>query len=168
MQSNTEKYVLIVVPGLSTGSSSLTTSTSPTSSPQDSTEDPSSSPATTRRRRTSSPQQGNQLRDSTDTKNKHKNKDTEPVQGDFLRYLPNWLEDFTENLKDDGVLATRDTPASTSRASDSEHPRKAVSGKHCIFMHIPKDRNCVEENQDYKSSLQETHWCCSTSSRKLW
>ena len=50
--------------------------------------------------------------------------------------------EFTENLEDEGVLASRDTPASTSRKSDSEPPRKAVSEKHTLFIHFPTDRNC--------------------------
>ena len=48
-------------------------------------------------------------------------KDTDQVQGNFLRDLPEWLEDFTENLLDEGVSASRDTPASTSR--DHNTPR---------------------------------------------
>ena len=59
-----------------------------------------SSPATIRRRSTSSPVLGDQL-------------------GNLLRNSPEWLEDSTEKLVDDGVSAPRDTPASTSRESDS-------------------------------------------------
>ena len=45
---------------------------------------------------------GNQLRDHTDTKKiKNQIKDTVPAQGDLLRDLPEWLEDFTENLEDE-------------------------------------------------------------------
>ena len=58
----------IVVPGLSTGVSSSTACTSRTSITQNSTEESSSSPATIRRRSTSSPPLGNQVRDSTHTK----------------------------------------------------------------------------------------------------
>ena len=61
------------------------------------------------------------------------------MQRDLLRDLP--LEDFTENLDGEEVLASRDTPASTSRESDSEPPRKVVPKKHSIFTHFPKDRN---------------------------
>ena len=52
------------------------------------------------------------------------------------------MSEWSENLEDEGVLASRDTPASTSRKSDSEPPRKAVSEKRTIFVHFPKDRNC--------------------------
>ena len=41
--------------------------------------------------------------------------------------LPEWLEDFIENLEDGGVLASRDTPARTSRDSQSEPPRKVFT-----------------------------------------
>ena len=58
-----------------------------------------------------------------------------------MRDLPEWLEEFTENL-DEGVLASRDTTASTSHDSDSERPTKVVSKKHSIFTHFPKNRNC--------------------------
>ena len=36
------------------------------------------------------------------------------------------------------MLASRDTPASTSRKSDSEPPRKAVSEKRTIFVHFSR------------------------------
>ena len=55
-------------------------------------------------------------------------KDTDPVQGNLLPDLPEWLEDFTENIMDQGVSASRGTPASTSRESDQELSRKVVSG----------------------------------------
>ena len=64
VQCNTENLVPIVVPGLSTGSSSTTASASPVSLPQD-TSDDSSSPATTRRGGTSIPVLGNRLQDPT-------------------------------------------------------------------------------------------------------
>ena len=50
------------------------------------------------------------------------------------------MEESTENLEDEGVSASRDTPAST-HDSDSERRTKVVSRKHSIFPHFPKDRN---------------------------
>ena len=64
IQCNTENYEPIVVPGWSTGPSSSSASASPTSFPQDKFDDSSSSP---RRRSTSIPVFGNQLRDPTET-----------------------------------------------------------------------------------------------------
>ena len=55
--------------------------------------------------------------------------------------------ELTENLEYEGVLASRDTSASTSHDSDSERPRKAVSEKQSIFTHLPKDRNCEVSNR---------------------
>ena len=43
---------------------------------------------------------------------------------------------------DEGVSASRDTPASTSRESDSEPPEKSGIGKHSISTHFPKDLTC--------------------------
>ena len=74
--------------------------------------------------------------------NKNKDEDIDPVQGDLLHDLPEWLEEFTENLVDERVPALRSTPASSSRESGPEPPRKVVSGKHSIHTHFPKDRNC--------------------------
>ena len=128
-----------MVPGLSTSSSILTASASLTSLPQNTTDDSSSSPATTRRRSTSSQPRQSPSRDPTETNPKQKqNEATVPVKADLLRDLPEW----SENLEDEGVLASWDTPASTSRKSHSELPRKAVSEKHTVFVHFPKDRNC--------------------------
>ena len=137
----TRKTMAILVPGLSTGSSSSTTRTSPTTPPQDWTvEDSTPGPATIRRRSTCNRILGDQLHDSEQTEDKNKNID--PTLGNRLHDLPEWSEDFTENVEDEGVLETENTPASTSRESDSELPRKVVSRRHGIFTHSAKDRNC--------------------------
>ena len=68
--------------------------------------------------------------------------DTAPVRRNLLRDLLEWLEDFTEHLVDEGVTASQDTPAITSRESHSECSRKVVLGKHSIFSHFRKDPNC--------------------------
>ena len=103
----------IVVPGISTGSSNSTASTSPTSLPQDSTEDSASNPATVRRRSASSPVLGDQLRDSEQSEGD--GEDTDPVQGSLLRGLPQWLEDFT------------DKPSGLRSVSIKGHTRKHFS-----------------------------------------
>ena len=73
IQCNTENYAPIVVPGSSTGSSSSSASTRPKSLPQNTSDASSSSPAITRRRSTSIPVLGNQLRDPTENQ-KHNQK----------------------------------------------------------------------------------------------
>ena len=72
----------------------------------------------------------------------HKNADNETVRGDPLRDLPEWLEEFTENLVDERVPAYRDAPASSSHELPSVPRAKVVSGKLSMFTHFPKDRNC--------------------------
>ena len=67
---------------------------------------------------------------------------TRPYGEPPLRDLPEWLEEFTENLVDASVPADRDAPARSSRESASEPRGKVLSGKHRIKTHFPKDRNC--------------------------
>ena len=86
-------------------------------------------------------------------KTKIKNEDTDLVQGNLMHDLPEWLEEFTENLVDDKVPALRDTLANSSRESDPEPSRKVVSGQHSIHTHFP-----MQEDRDYKGCLQKTHW----------
>ena len=80
----------------------------------------------------------NQQKPKTQTKMER----NETVRGNPLRDLPEWLEEFTENLVDESVPAHRDAPASSSRESASESRGKVVSGKHRIYTHFPKDRSC--------------------------
>ena len=151
-----------------TMSQSLSAGASPTSLTQDSTGNSLSSPATTGRRCTSNLALGVQFRGSEQWEGD--GEDPDPVQGDLLRDMPEWLEDFAENAVDEGVSASPDTPASTSRESDSKPPRKVTLVKHCILTHFPKNQRLrgMQENQPLKGSLQETHWWSITSRRKLW
>ena len=61
---------------------------------------------------------------------------------DNQRDPPEWLQKFTENLLDVSVPEHRDAPASSSREPPQEPRGKVVSGKHSIYSHRPKDRNC--------------------------
>ena len=79
---------------------------------------------------------GDPSREPEENQNQKKNKDNDRVRGDPLRDLPEWLEDFAENLVDESVPKHRDAPARSSRESGSETRGKVVSGKHS------KDRNC--------------------------
>ena len=63
------------------------------------------------------------------TKKQNKNKDNSLASSNRLRDLPDWLEEFTENLEGKEVPASRDTPANTSQDSDSERTTKLVSRK---------------------------------------
>ena len=54
--------------------------------------------------------------------------------------LPEWLQNFKENLKDTELRAS----AHSSPESDLEYPTKVASKprKHSMETHFPKDRNC--------------------------
>ena len=139
IECNTANYVPFVVSGLSTSSSSSSSPTSPTSSSQEALT-PTQHPASIRSKSMSDEVRGDSSRGPTETENPNKN-DNEEVRGETLRDLPEWLEEFAENLVDDGVPEHRDA-SSSSHELLSEPRAKVVSGKHSIFTHFPKDRNC--------------------------
>ena len=56
--------------------------------------------------------------------------------------IPEWLQEFIENLVDDRVPEHRDSHASSSHELSLEPTRSADLGKHRVFTHFPKDRNC--------------------------
>ena len=60
-----------------------------------------------------------------------------------FRHIPEWLQEFRENLVDDRVPENRDSHASSSHESSSEPTlaRSAGLGKHSVYTHFPKDRN---------------------------
>ena len=138
-ECNTANYVPFVVSGLSTSSSSSSSPTSPTSSSQEAVS-PTQHPASIRSKNMSDQVRGDSSRGPTETENPNKNDDKE-VRGNPLPDLPEWLEEFTENLVDDSVPEHRDA-SSSSLELLSEPRAKVVSCKHSIFTHFPKDRNC--------------------------
>ena len=70
----------------------------------------------------------------------NKKRDGDRDTDDPLRDIPEWLEEFTDNLKDTEM----DAPAHVSQDSDSERPTKVVSKSRNAqyFSHFPKDRVC--------------------------
>ena len=56
--------------------------------------------------------------------------------------IPEWLQEFRENLVDDRVPERRDSHASSSHELSLEPTRSADLGKHSVETHFPKDRNC--------------------------
>ena len=76
--------------------------------------------------------------------------------------IPEWLEQFTENLEDTEVLANADI----SHDSDPERPFRVASRKHGIFYSLPKRSKLrsMLANQEDKGSLQKTNWKFSTLS----
>ena len=83
---------------------------------------------------------GNSWHESTEIENPNKN-DNEELQSGELQRVPDWLQEFKHGLVDESVPEHRD--ASSSSHELPLKPRaKVVSGKHSIFIHFPKDRNC--------------------------
>ena len=75
----------------------------------------------------------------------NKNEDYDSERGDLCHSdIPEWLQEFRENLVDDRVLERRDLHASLSHEVSLEvtSKRREELGKHSVYTHFPKDRNC--------------------------
>ena len=139
IQCNTENFVPVVVPGLSTSSSSSSSTSTPTT-PSGQEIDHSdhhsgieSSESVDRQAR----------RDPfTAEKSEELNEDHEQVRGNPYSDIPEWLQELTENLVDERVPEHRDSHASSFHEPPLEHLRSVDLGKHRIYTHFPKDRNC--------------------------
>ena len=127
----TDNFVHCVIPGVSASSGTASSSTS-------TVQDLSSSSSATER--SDEPAPGNWCEAHQITKNTNFKKDDNRDSDGRLRDLPEWLEEFTDNLEDTEMSV----PAHMSQDSDSERPTNVVSKsrKHSIFTHFPKDRNC--------------------------
>ena len=181
---NTENFVLIVVPDLSS-SSSGSSSTSKTPSRQEShsssssasSSSPTVSEIQTREREDRiesdiSPVRVSNLVDDRsgrpdDTQankpTKTNKKETKMERGDPLcSEIPEWLQVFSENLVDDEIPVHGDSHASSSHEASLEpiFKRREDLGKHSIYTQFSKDRNCeiCKKDQNYKSSVQKTQW----------
>ena len=163
---NTENFVPIVVPGLSS-SSSGSSSTSRISMKQESHSSSSSSSS-------SSPTVSEiQIREREDATNsdtspvpvsnsvddgsgqpdetpanqipKTNKKETTIERGNPLdSEIPEWLQEIIENLVDDEIPEQGDSHASSSHEASLEPTtkRREDLGKHSVYTHFPKDRNC--------------------------
>ena len=165
IQCNTENFVPIVVPGLSSSSSS---SSHPSTSRQErnhptSSSGSSTSPTTfvlsdseTREREDSHPvpvssphveriERGDPLLPKP-TKNPKPNKNETTIErrDTLCSDIPEWLQEFRENLVDDRVPEHRDSYASSSHElSVGPTPTRSEDvGKHSVYTHFPEDRNC--------------------------
>ena len=139
-------------PGLSASSSSTTPSpTAPSSSSQDSLFDVdryTENPVPERRGSTSGQLREDPLHGTTETENKNKNWESEEVQRDVSHELPDWQQEFRENLVDESTSTEPWTnPEQGSQdTSKSSHelpmePRAKVepgSGKHSVHTHFPR------------------------------
>ena len=164
---NTENFVPVVVPGLSS-SSSGSSSTSKTPSRQESHSSSSSSTSSSsptvseiqiREREDginndTSPVQvsasvddrSGQLDETQADKNPKTNqKETTIERGNPLNSaIPEWLQEFREILVDDEIPVHGDSHASSSHEASLEptFKRREDLGKHSVYTHFPKDRNC--------------------------
>ena len=151
---NTEVFVPIVVPGLSS-SSSGSSSTSKTPSRQESHSSSSSSASS------SSPTVGEiQVQERKDATNSDisavpmsnlvddgsgQPEETTIERGNSLNSeIPEWLQEFRENLVDDEIPLQEGSHASSSHEVSLEPTtkRREDLGKHSVYTHFPKDRHC--------------------------
>ena len=58
--------------------------------------------------------------------------------------IPEWLQEFRENLVDDEIPLQGGSHASSSHEASLEPTtkRREDLGKHSVYTHFPKDRNC--------------------------
>ena len=171
IQCNTENFVPVVVPGLSTSSSSSlsssttmtpsrqeidhptsssSSSTSPTMTPSTVSSDDGirvrgdlcgidSDPVTVSSKHVERKERRDPLTKPTKNPKPNKNEDHEIERGDpLISDIPQWLQEFRENLVDDRVPERRDS----SHEPSLEPTRNVDLGKHSVETHFPKDRNC--------------------------
>ena len=139
---NISNSVPFVVPGLLMSSSTSSSPDSSTSSSQDSVMG-TENPAIERSEIMGGVLRGNPLRVSAEIGNTDKNDDDEELRIELLQDVPEWLQDFKENLVDQNVQPHKYLPNSSHELPMG--PRAKVQpgpGKHSIFSHFPKDRNC--------------------------
>ena len=151
IQCNTENFVPIVVPGLSASSSSSSSTSTPTtfSKEIDHSDHPPaivSSESVDRQVRGDpySSETAEELLNKPSKIQKPKKKDYhEQVRGDpYYSDIPEWLQEFRENLVDERVPERRDSHASSSHEPSLELMRSVDLGKHSVYTHFPDDRNC--------------------------
>ena len=83
----------------------------------------------------------NLLHKPTDTENTNKNEDDKELRSELLQDVPEWLQDFKENLVDKNVQPHQYSPCS-SHELPMEPRAKVVPGpgKHSIFTHLPRPK----------------------------
>ena len=86
--------------------------------------------------------------------------------------IPEWLQEFRENLVDDELPEHGDSHASSSHEASLEptFKRREDLGKHSAYTHFtkgPKLRD-LSEDPNYKGPVQKTQWRSRSSCRKVW
>ena len=103
----------------------------------------------------------------------NKNEDHELQRRDpFCSDIPEWLQEFRENLVDDEIPEHGDSHASSSHEVSLEPTfkrREDLGEAQSLysFPRRPKLRD-LSEDQNYKGPVQKTHWRSRTSCRKFW
>ena len=118
-------------------------------------------------------ERGHPLHQANQTSQTHKNEDHDLQRRDPLySEIPEWLHEFRENLVDDRVPELRDSHASSSHEPSLEPTpvRSEDLGKHSVYTHFPKDRNCeiCQRSKITKAPVQKTQWRSRTSCKKCW
>ena len=84
--------------------------------------------------------------DTQANKNPKTNKEETTIERGESLYseIPEWLQEFKENLVDDEVPEHGDSHASSSHEVSLEPTikRREDLGRHSVYTHFPKDRNC--------------------------
>ena len=155
IQCNTENFVPIVVPGLSSSSSSSSDpSTSMTPSRQESNRPTSSSSSSTSPTTTVSSGSETPEREDPSGIDSHPVPVSSPNVEEMKERrdplfaqeseIPEWLQEFREDLVDERVPEHRDSHASSSHEVSLEptSTRSEDLGQHSVDTHFPKDRNC--------------------------
>ena len=82
--------------------------------------------------------------------------------------IPEWLQEFRENLVDDEIPFQGGSHASSSHEASLEPitKRREDLGKHNVHTHFPKDQKLrdLQVDQNYKGSVQKTQRRSRTSS----
>ena len=151
---NTENFVPIVVPGLSTsscGSSSTSKTPLKQESHSSSSSSSSSSSPTVSEIQIREPEDGNssdispvQVSDSVDDRSGQPEETTIERGNSLNSEIPEWLQEFKENLVDDEIPLQGGSHASSSHEASLEpiFKRREDLGKHSVHTHFPKDRYC--------------------------
>ena len=156
IQCNTKNFVPIVIPGLSSSSSSsFSSSTSMTLSRQEIDNPTSSSSSSTSPTTTASSDSETRAREDLSAIDSHpapvsrshieRTERGKPLYSD----IPEWLQEFRENLVDDGVPEHGDSHASSSHEPSSEpKPTRSVDlGEHFVFTSLDNSRSQGPQRQ---------------------
>ena len=114
------------------------TNSSSTSPPQDSSSSSSCTPPSPAAERSDELAPRNWSRDPPKTQNRFQKKKNYKSSDDRFRDLPEWLEEFADNLEGAELPA----PAHSSLDTDSKRPMRVASTKHFFYKHFRKDRTC--------------------------